>query len=75
MKLKNIKWGTILWILAIGSCAIGKGLNEGIGNGFIALGACSLLCIVVTFAYKNYVEYTEREYIKNNQWYNEDEEE
>ncbi len=38
MKLKDIKWATVLWLVAIGSCSVGTGFNEGVGSGFMAFG-------------------------------------
>jgi len=38
--MKNIKLGTILWLLAIGSCSIGVGLSGNPCDGFIVFGIC-----------------------------------
>jgi len=38
MKLKDIKIGTILWLLAIGSCSVGAGLTGNPGDGFMIFG-------------------------------------
>ncbi|MHA2280146.1 MAG: hypothetical protein ACXAC5_04630 [Promethearchaeota archaeon] len=43
MKLKDIKWATVLWLVAIGSCSIGTGFKEGIGAGFGAFGVGLIL--------------------------------
>jgi len=47
--MKNIRWATVLWLIAISSCSVGTGFNEGVGAGFISFGVGLILYFVFVY--------------------------